>query len=207
MESYKAEYRDAVKSCDQQKMYDISRSAILSLMDGLDLDISKFNEWCKFTNQHSCSKQRKRVSDYIWLTINLRPEHNLNPSDFVSKIERLCKQSKISEYDFVIEQRGKEVYDLKSLHTHILLRRSSTAMPAHIKQSAKIIFKDYCDVQNSSILNFHQCPEEFVEDKRIYIGGDKNGPDKERRIATDKCMRKEFQLYDIYSSKGNKYLV
>lgn len=210
MESYKAQYLEAVKSCDQLKMYNINRSYLLELFESDDPFIHQsfeFKEWCRFVNAQSIKKHKKKVSDYVWLTINLRPDHNLSPSEFVRKIVQLCSQSKIAEYHFVVEQRGKETFDLKSLHTHILLKRSPHTMPAHIKQSAQVIFKKYCDVKNKNILNFHVCPEEFIQDKLDYIEGDKDGLDKDRRIATDRVMRKQYQLFDVYSSIQNKYLV
>ena len=189
---------------DYSDKYKLLQQELISILDSECNEVvirEKFNKAFSAVRS-TCKKPRiQKVSDYIYLTINLRPDHGLEPSEFVGKLLRLCEQAKIKEYMFCIEQRSDEVFDVNSLHAHILMKRSATAMPSHIKQSAKIIFNDYCDTKNTSIFNFHICPVEFVEDKRNYIEGNKNSDsEKMNRISTDDVMRKYYGLQKVYKS-------
>lgn len=137
----------------------------------------------------------KKSCDTKLITISL-DDDKFNPSKIVESMCSLLKKSlfKDCKYKWVIEQRADN-YNYHGYHIHLLCRNFSVSKSRIIDkvyESMKSFLsgKNYIDVR--LIVN-----DNGVED---YISGDKQSPEKMRKIPFDESMRKKYKFKDIYTN-------
>ena len=150
------------------------------------------------------SLSSKDNTKFVWLTINPRPEVTL--SEMKKVVEKFVKRTFIKNYVYVYEQRGSKENGKEAgtgHHCHILFQRDTEAgiKSWDVKKRSKTSFKSITDVDNNSIFNWHNCPEEYIQDKINYMTNknlDEDHKDKEQKQSMDKEWRKTNKLKEIY---------
>lgn len=140
------------------------------------------------------------LRDWIWLTINPKPEIQL--PNFLEALGKLVKRKIFSEYKYVVEQRGTLAEDNlgKGFHAHMLLRRAPDKEYKQTKRQVKNSFKNICNVEHDKVFYWKECREDFLEDKIEYMTGVKTGEAKDEKQKADIEWRKQNDIEILFSS-------
>lgn len=170
--------------------------------------------------------RRNDKYDYLWVTVSISPKWCLDymsPDGIVDELDQAChdhldmlyemndallkkahkyaSSAMFEDYIFVFEQRESEFCPAKIFvgqHFHFLLKRNRSYCHSQIVRNTKNVWRKYCNVDNSEILNIHKCPEKFVKDKIQYCLGEKTGDGKDKKVAVDQQFRDRFEIKKLY---------
>lgn len=137
----------------------------------------------------------KNCNQYIWITINPKPEIKLE--DFIKTIKKICLKTCFTEHLAVLEQRGDTLETLgKGFHAHILFKRNLNYKPTkcitNLKNSLK---KVVGNVNNQHQFNYKIIGTEFAKDKKKYIiGQNKTGDNKDVKQEHDLIWREKENI-------------
>lgn len=172
------------------------------------------------------SLRRNDKYDYLWITISISPKwcmEYMSPDSIIDDLDQAChnhldmlyemndallkkahkyaSSAMFEDYIFVFEQREPEFDPSKiyvGQHFHFLLKRNRSYCHSQIVRNTKNVWRKYCNVENSEILNIHKCPEKFCKDKIQYCLGEKTGNGKEAKVAVDTQFRNRFEIKKLY---------
>ena len=138
---------------------------------------------------------KKNNNNYIWITINPKPEIKLK--DFQKLLKKIVLKTCFTEYLSVLEQRGDTVQTLgKGFHAHILFKRNLNYKPTKCITNLKGSLKKVVgDVNNQHQFNYKIIGTEFAIDKKNYIiGQNKTGENKDMKQNMDIIWRKKNSI-------------
>lgn len=203
------EYQQARREIRNQMMRKIIKNEItLGKEDKFMTDMHNMLEEQK--QQLKERTARKNNNSYLWVTVNPKPDVDLET--FKSVVEKLVKKTCIDDYLYVYEQRGTtedeyssdndEDYLGKGFHSHILIKRNLNYKPCKLITNIKNTCKHIVgNVNNNNQLNMQIIGEEFAEDKKTYIlGKQKTGEGKFIKQAMDEIWRKKYNLKQYYNN-------
>jgi len=156
------------------------------------------DEWKKIVVETK-SKKRCKKTDYMWLTINPKPDITLR--DFIRAIDQFKELKPIDSYRYVYEQRGStEEEKGKGFHLHMLIKRHGK--PFLLTNAIHRIFDKMVGIPDKHIVEVwidkHQ-----LEEKGVYLQGNKSGKDKLVKSQMDVVWRVENGLEQIYENLSN----
>lgn len=137
----------------------------------------------------------KNCNQYIWITINPKPEIKLE--DFQKIIKKICLKTCFTEHLAVLEQRGDTLETLGTgFHAHILFKRNLNYKPTkcitNLKNSLK---KVVGNINNQNQFNYKIIGTDFAKDKKKYIiGQNKTGENKDVKQEHDLIWRKKENI-------------
>lgn len=143
-------------------------------------------------------KKESNLRDWVWLTINPKPDIELIP--FMKILDKAVHRKLWERYYYVLEQRGTiEENNLgKGFHAHLLLRRSPETEYKHTKRQMRNSFKNVCNVDHDKVFYWKECREDFLDDKMEYITNIKTMDGKELKQKGDILWRKQHNILKLY---------
>lgn len=145
-------------------------------------------------------KEKLILADCMFVTYNPRPDTPLKVA--LKAVKDFVDKQKITNYIYVVEQRGTEEKNMGDFHIHILhFHKYDRA--SHYKRETQSSFRKTCHVDNWSCLNIKPCKTSVDITNRLeYILGKKkdcDGHNKTEKQATDKIYRQKYMLKDYYT--------
>jgi len=178
-----------------------------------DLYERKFWEYWDLFQQFKRNRNESKVSltDVMFITVNPAPDIGL--PRFQQIIEKFCHKNLITNYIYVLEQRGlTEDVAGTGFHAHILITHGYSK-PSLFTRETQSSFKSVCQSKNFHILNIKPCNTAIDVEKRInYMLNqkkDEDGLNKEQKQSIDKIWREDKGLLNVYSNDielWNNYL-
>jgi len=195
MESLHDEWSKVRKSERAKKMSKIYN--ILYKEGIIDQDVQQIE------NKINSKQSNKPSGKIFWITINPKPDVTF--MEFKKVVDKQLRRNFVRCYIMAYEQRAS-LENGKPLgygfHCHILMMRTPDSEPASkIQKYIRNGFKQICNSENNNILNFKNCPSEYVSDKIKYLINkniDEDHKDKEQKQILDKDFRKLHNLQDLY---------
>lgn len=140
------------------------------------------------------------LTDCMFVTYNPRPDVPLKVA--LKSVDDFVSKQKITNYIYVVEQRGTEVSNMGSFHIHILhFHKYDRA--SHYKRETQSSFRKTCNVDSWACLNIKPCKRSEDVVKRLeYILGikkDEDGLQKTEKQAIDKLFRQRYLLKEYYT--------
>jgi len=165
----------------------------------IDNDINKLE---KQINSKTSDKPSGKI---FWITVN--PNPSVKFEEFQKVVQKQICRSFVRCYIMAYEQRAS-LQNGKPLgtgfHVHILMERTPDSEPPNkIQKYIRAGFKNICNSNNNNILNFNNCPANYVDDKINYLINknlDEDHKDKEQKQIYDKKFREQYKLQDLYIS-------
>lgn len=152
-----------------------------------------------------------KLAEVMWLTYN--PKDDITLKHALNAVQSFLKKEKITNYIYVIEQRGVSTASMGSFHIHIF-HKHKYDRASHYKRETKSSFKKTCLVDSYSCLNMQPCMTDQDVKKRLkYILGEKrddDGLNKHQKQLVDKEYRKKYLLKDYYTDDytlWEKYMI
>jgi len=129
----------------------------------------------------------KAVTTTRWITIN--------PADgqekaFIEKVHKFMTRP-VMEGKYVFEQRGETEGDYHGIHVHALIKNYP-----NLRRDTLSAFKKFCDKVHIRIT---PCTEEDVKRREVYMGGTKEGVQKQLKVLNDPRMRTHYALLPFYT--------
>lgn len=142
------------------------------------------------------NKKIELEQNYYFLTIN--PDTTKTTLEiFLKTIEKAMSKKWITEYIYVIEQRGETLEELgKGYHTHIIFNKGKKH--SHIIREMSNSFKKMCDTSNYHLFNLKRIGDEERKRKIEYITGTKADDNKHLKQSMDKIFREKEKLKSYY---------
>ncbi|AXQ65437.1 MAG: putative replication initiation protein [Circular genetic element sp.] len=135
-----------------------------------------------------------RRTDYVFLTVNFDPSKAFEEC---FKAAQKLGNRKIWEWShWVHEQRGETTETAGNGH-HLHLVAKVAAQNA--KTRAKTTVCHVCQVSNSAVFHWKYIPEEYVQDKLLYITEPK-ALEKQAKQVIDKTWRKANNILSLYTN-------
>lgn len=106
----------------------------------------------------------------------------------------------IDRYEYVYEQRGKTVDDIHGIHIHALIWSDNPTWKVKQWIAQKLMSPKYGVIASNKFIDAKKCPIEYLEDKRAYMTGTKDGDDKQAKQLIDTKFREKFKLEKIYKN-------
>lgn len=144
--------------------------------------------------------KESNLRDWIWLTVNPKPDVLLN--DFINVLAKLVKRKIFSRYVYVLEQRGTIEEDNlgKGFHAHLLLKRAPDKEYKQTKRQVKNTFKNICNVEHEKVFYWKECRDDFLDDKMEYITAVKTGDGKDKKQLGDIKWRQDNNIAVVYEN-------
>jgi len=140
----------------------------------------------------------KENSKYVFLTIN--PNQYITLTDFINKINKLMSKKWITNYLYVLEQRGETVLELgKGFHFHLILEKPTTKPYAHMLRELANSANSVCDTSNFHFFNLKSISQEECERKIVYITGRKADEAKHLKQDMDILWRQQNNIKSFYN--------
>lgn len=140
----------------------------------------------------------KNKTKYIFLTIN--PNAQITLLEFIKTIEKMMTKSWITNYLYVIEQRGETLDELgKGFHFHLILEKPQAKSYQHMIRELSNTANKVCDTSNFHFFNIKNISEEEKERKIIYLTGIKADAAKHKKQEMDIIFRKNNNLLSYYN--------
>jgi len=140
----------------------------------------------------------KNKTKYIFLTIN--PNAQITLLEFIKTIEKMMTKSWITNYLYVIEQRGETLEELgKGFHFHLILEKPQAKSYQHMIRELSNTANKVCDTSNFHFFNIKNISEEEKERKIQYITGTKADAAKHKKQEMDIIFRKNNNLLSYYN--------
>lgn len=144
-------------------------------------------------------KPKIELTEYMFITINPDPSLNISVKALYDKLCKSCKSTRIYEYLFVLEQRGKDTDEIgKGMHAHILIKHrfpKYCKLKEHFNNNFKSI------VGNDKHIYILNCKNVSDVSKRIeYMTGKKNDEEKKIKQDIDKLWRQRWGIKDYYGN-------
>lgn len=174
----------------------------LENIDTFSTKLKKIEEKNKLKLKEKNAK--KNNNQYMWLTINPKPDLSL--ADFRKVVDKISTKTCFADVLYTYEQRGSSTSSLgKGFHAHMLVKRNLKYKPIKLKQNIKYSCKRVVgNVNNDSQLNIQIVGEDYAKDKKEYILGVKNGDGKQAKQQLDPIWREKEKIERYY---GNKNIV
>ncbi|UYD39157.1 MAG: replication associated protein [Wigfec virus K19_615] len=147
------------------------------------------------------STDGRRKSEYLWLTVNPRPDVDL--SRFLILSHEAMKLSVFDSGQYVFEQRGVSEGSYPGFHLHALMKRSKS--PSIVEKELKRKFDSV--VGNPLHIRISWVNEDQLDKIRKYMSGDKKDKDKEPKALNDKNFRKDNNLMSLYTLRTPENLL
>lgn len=138
--------------------------------------------------------QRKDKGDYMWLTVNPKPEVSLE--DLKKATEKASNSYVFDCGNYVFEQRSEEK-EWSGFHMHMIAKRNKS--PSVVKSEMKRYFLKL--VGNENALHITFVDDEVAADKLTYIKGKKK-EEKMKKVLFDQLFRQHYNLKDLYDFRA-----
>lgn len=154
--------------------------------------------------QIAISPAPRGVVNYIWITINPKPEVTLKK--FISKIKQIIKYKWVLSYWYSLEQRGEDNEKRgEGMHCHMLLKiPTGKRIPDIRAQLTKVLISSIIGTKKHvhfvTPREIKLSPDQFMEDKLEYLEGHKWDSEKDVKIEQDLIWREENNLENIYKT-------
>lgn len=140
------------------------------------------------------------LADVMFLTYNPRVDVTLKQAH--KAVKDFLDKKNITNYIYVIEQRGASEQNMGDFHFHILhYHRYDRA--SHYKRETQSSFRKTCFSEKWNCLNMKPCrTEQDVRNRMKYILGEKkdtDGLNKHAKQQIDKVFRDKYMLKDYYT--------
>lgn len=136
----------------------------------------------------------------MFVTYNPKPDVTLKTA--LKAVESFVTKTKISNYIYVVEQRGTEEQNMGAFHIHIIHTHTYDRV-SHYLRETRSTFNKTCNVNHFSCLNFKPCKrDQDITNRLEYILGqkkDEDGLNKTQKQLIDKAYRKKYMLKDYYT--------
>lgn len=106
----------------------------------------------------------------------------------------------IAKYEYVFEQRGKAANDIHGIHIHALIWSDYPTWKVKQWIAQKLMSPKYGVIANNKFIDAKKCPIKFIDDKRAYMTGTKDGEDKQAKQQIDIIFRQKYNLLKIYKN-------
>lgn len=170
------------------------------------LEQGKCSAWIQDMYQQVEDLRKGSDTNHLWITINPEDRGEQTLSNLQESIQKLTQKTFVKLMEWTFEQRGDEEQSRgKGVHVHILLSlKEKKPRLDSIKRAIKSCFQQL--VGNPRCMDIRKCPDTRVEDKLLYLQGEKWDEEKESKIDQDKIWRQENNLSDIYRFCANNHL-
>lgn len=167
-------------------------------IEKLEYYMQQYQYWRGQTGQDD--KEKLLLTDCMFVTYNPRPDTPLKTA--LKAVKDFVDKQKITNYLYVVEQRGTEEKNMGSFHIHILhFHKYDRA--SHYKRETQSSFRKTCHVAEWSCLNIKPCKTALDITNRLeYVLGkkkDEDGLHKTEKQAMDKVYRQKYMLKDYYT--------
>lgn len=140
------------------------------------------------------------LADVMFLTYNPRAEVPLKTAH--KAVKDFLDKKNITNYIYVIEQRGISEQNMGDFHFHIL-HYHKYDRASHYKRETQSSFNKTCFSKKWNCLNMKPCrTEQDVTNRLNYILGEKkdiDGLNKHAKQQTDKVFREKYMLKPYYT--------
>lgn len=168
-----------------------------------DLEYNKLQDDINYRiNQERYSHLYKQCeindnSKYLFATINPNPQITL--LDFIKTIEKIISKKWVTNYLYVIEQRGENIAEIgKGFHLHIILEKPKKPF-SHIIRELGNTANRVCDTSNFHFFNIKSISEEECQRKIVYLTGRKADEAKHLKQEMDIHWRIENKIKSFYN--------
>lgn len=171
---------------------------IVWYIEELEKCMHEYQYWRSQTGQDD--KEKLILSDCMFVTYNPRPDTTLKVA--LKAVKDFVDKQKITNYLYVVEQRGTEEKNMGSFHIHILhFHKYDRA--SHYKRETQSSFRKTCYVDSWSCLNIKPCKTASDITYRLeYVLGKKKDCDglmKTEKQEVDKIFREKYMLKEFYT--------
>jgi len=140
----------------------------------------------------------KNKTKYIFLTIN--PNAQVDFKEFMRVIIKMMSKNWITNYLYVIEQRGETLDELgKGFHFHAIIEKPTNKAYQHMVRELSSSANRVCDTSNFHFFNLKNISEEEKERKIVYLTGSKADEAKHKKQELDIVFRKNNNLLSYYN--------
>lgn len=141
-------------------------------------------------------QDKKDKCQSVFITVN--PRSDVSLKIFKDTLVKATSKSWITNYIYVIEQRGETEDELgKGMHAHILLFKGKKKLSELVREMGNT-FKKLLDVSNSSLLNIQGCKDDDVDKRLNYMLGKKQDENKHLKQEMDILYRQLNALEHHY---------
>lgn len=136
---------------------------------------------------------REKGRQAFFVTVN--PSSDVDVATFTAAVSKYVDQKHVVAAEYVFEQRGStETEAGQGMHVHALVTTSTNT--ADFKKRTQAKFAKLCG--NEKHVHISSVRPEWMEDKREYMRGKKNGEGKDVKVGIDQIWRLRENLKDIY---------
>lgn len=138
------------------------------------------------------AKMRKQqiTSEYYWVSVSPKPEISLD--QLIIKVDKYVGRKMVSGSMYCYEWNSAG-----NPHTHMLIHNLENS-DKDFRKNTTNTFKTL--VGNLKCIDIRRVPEDWVEDKKLYIKGDKWDDNKQELIELDKEYRMKYDLQPYYTT-------
>jgi len=147
--------------------------------------------------EHYTGESAVSKTQTYFVTVN--PKDDVELSTFVSDVSKYVDQKHVVSAEYVFEQRGSVEVDAgQGMHVHALVTTSTNQ--ADFKKRTHAKFARLCG--NEKHIHISPVRPEWMEDKREYMRGKKNGEGKDVKVGIDQIWRLREKLEPYYKKNG-----
>lgn len=149
-------------------------------------------------------RQTKREYYFITLKPKELKDDEVMRKQFIQDVHSYMKRNFICDGIYTFEQRGETKEDIHGLHAHLLFKRQYVTgkskgvlcKPSEVEKELHKKFDKYGFIDIKDV--------DYTQVSKItkYIGGCKEGKDKEKKVANDCVMRELYGLAEQYKTNG-----
>lgn len=161
-------------------------------------DMITYNMYVERYKHLKKCEEIKENSKYIFLTVN--PNAYITLVDFINKINKMMSKKWITNYLYVLEQRGETLAELgKGFHFHAIIEKPKTKSYTHMVRELSNSANAVCDTSNFHFFNIKSISEEECQRKIIYLTGRKADEAKHLKQEMDIVWRHNNNLLSFYN--------
>lgn len=140
-----------------------------------------------------------QLKNYHFVTVNPAPDTDLNVMETV--VDSWVKQKYIESVEYVYEQRGDSEETMgQGMHIHAIVKTNTK--PSDFKKRVSQKFRNLVGSEKHVYITPIK-NEKWLNDKKAYIRGDKNGDGKKEKTSIDRIWRENNYLKEIYNHNNN----
>jgi len=142
---------------------------------------------------------REKGRQAFFVTVN--PSSDVDVATFTAAVSKYVDQKHVVAAEYVYEQRGStETEAGQGMHVHALVTTSTNT--ADFKKRTQAKFAKLCGNEKHVHISFVR--PEWMEDKREYMRGKKNGEGKDVKVGIDQIWRLREKLEPYYKKDGEQ---
>lgn len=192
---YQLDRRAIARKCKDQAITKMLRDQYIEMYTR-ELDNKEYEdnydpllaELQRVYSENAKARKHKVNHTYYFVSVSPRPGTGVEP--LLKKIQKLAKKRSIEGTMYCIEWNKNQ-----EPHCHILVHQLQCS-DTDFRKNTKNTFKNLVD--NTRCINIRGVPEDWIEEKKEYIRGEKWDTEKDEMIEYDRYKREQLGLEPYY---------